>query len=583
MSGIESHIEAKRSTDFLTGNAILICGFFGAAALVLVGNATRAISRFIYIHVDLPGFCVAAAIVGISAVFYCAGPISPVRPGTLRLLEIKPWHIASVALVVMIACVEPVYHGFAFSMDEYMTEFQAEIFAAGKLAGEVPVEWRDVGRALNHGFARYDVTSGQVYSTYRPGMAALTAAFDLAGMGAYTSAVLSAGSIILVASIARHLWPCSRSAPLVAALIVATSQQVLITGLTSYAMPAHLFFNLLWIRLFLLDRPWAHGLAALVGVATAALHQVHPHLFFAAPFLLTLFRPFRAGLLLFYGIIYALGHVLIIGWDQIALGAAATGAGQSGTVEVGIGFIGLVAKIFTLPGWFELSTIAALIVRLVAWQNLVLVPLLVIAARRAEWSMSMWLLAASIASSLLPYVFLMPDQGHGWGYRYLHGLIGNLALIATAGWLAVEKMIDSDRRRIAAPLLVAGVLSVTVMLPLRAVQVEQLVSSFANAYQYIRTTAADVVVVDTPSIYYGQDLVRNTPFLENRPVLLDIRHLDVSRIQRLCAAHPHSVDLVDADDLAGFGLPRTLLPARPPPDRDGMLRTLKDARCAPSR
>ena len=64
-------------------------------------------------------------------------------------------------------------------------------------------------------------------------MAALDALFDLVGMGGYTSAVMSAGSAILVASVARRLWPHSDSAPPVAAPLLATSQQVLFTGLTA--------------------------------------------------------------------------------------------------------------------------------------------------------------------------------------------------------------------------------------------------------------------------------------------------------------------------------------------------------------
>ena len=272
-------------TCLLIGNAILVCGLIGAGILVLFGDATRNISRFIYIQIDLPAFCVIATIAAVSAVLTLGRLVSPALPDRLPLPAPQPWHIALVTLAAIAIAVGPVYHDFAFSMDEYMTRFQAEIFAAGRLAGEVPEEWREYARALHHSFARFDPASGFVYSSYRPGMAALYALLDLVGVGRYTSAILSAGSVVLVASIARKLWPYSDSAPLVAAATLATSQQVLITGLTSYAMPAHLFLNLLWVRLFLVDRLWAYGLAALVGIATAALHQIHLHVFFAAPFL----------------------------------------------------------------------------------------------------------------------------------------------------------------------------------------------------------------------------------------------------------------------------------------------------------
>jgi hypothetical protein len=560
---------------------MLIVGLLGAGALVVYGNATIGMSRLIYHFADLPGFSVAIAIAGLSAAVYAVRPKTFVAPGVSFLSSTKPWHLALIALIAMILSVDPIYHGFAFSMDEYMTRFQASIFDAGRLVGEVPPAWRDVGRALHHSFARFDTVSGQVYSLYRPGMAALYALLDLVGIGLYASAILSAGSILLVASVARHLWPRSDTAPVIAALILATSQQVLITGLTSYAMSAHLFFNLLWLRLFFLDRPWAHVLAAIVGVATSALHQVHLHVFFAAPFLLSLFRPYRPRLLLLYGMIYALGLSAIVGWDQIALGGAATAAGHGNVVEIGHGFMALVTKNLRPHGSFGVSSIVANIARLFAWQNLALVPLLVIAARRAEWSRPMRLLAASIALSLVPYVLLMPDQGHGWGYRYLHGLIGNFALLGTAGWLAVEKMEAQERSRTVMSLLVAGTLSVVVMLPLRAFQVEKLVAPFARAYQHISKIAADVVVVDTPSIYYGQDLVRNGPFLENRPVLVDLRHLHAAQVQRLCEAHPHSVAVVGADELSRFDVLKPSTPAVPPSDREKMLDQLRTPLCSP--
>lgn len=582
MPAADGRLKKAGNADVLIGYVILVVGAIGAGALVAYGDATAGMSRFIYLAVDFPGFSVAAAIVALSAALYVLAPASFAASGAPFPSFMKPWRIALVALAAMILSVEPVYHGFAFSMDEYMTRFQAEIFAAGRLAGEAPPEWRDIGRALHHTFARFDAASGQVYSGYRPGTAALYALFDLGGLGLYASAFLSAGSIVLVASIARQLWPRSDTAPVVAALMLAASPQVLITGLTSYAMPAHLFFNLLWLRLFLLDRPWAHVLAAIVGVMTSALHQVHAHAFFAAPFLFSLLlRPRRPWLLLSYGMIYAPGLYLVISWDQIALGGAGAGADHGGMVKAAPGFIESIAKNFRLPGGFEISTIFAQIPRFFAWQNLALAPLLVIAARRAEWPRPMRLLAASIALSLAPYLFLMPDQGHGWGYRYLHGLIGNFALIATAGWLAVEKMEARLRNRIVMSLFTAGTLSVVVMAPLRAVQVEKLVAPFARGYEYISAIDADVVVVDTPSIYYGQDLVRNRPFLENRPVLLDLRHLNLPNVKRLCEAHPRSVEVVRVDDLARFGLLKPSTPIEPPPDREKMLELLRTPPCSP--
>ena len=213
--------------------------FLGASLLVFFGIATKQISQFIYLTVDLPALLCR----GDDRRRFPRRSITRIRrwpawADRQRLLRIKPWHLALVTLIAIAAAIGPVYHGFALSMDEHMTRFQAAIFRAGHLAGEVPPAWRFVGRALYNSYAVFDGQSGHVYSFWRPGMAALYALFDLVGLGRYTSAVMSAGSVILVASVARLLWPRSDSAPLVAALLVATSQQVLFTGLTAYAMPA---------------------------------------------------------------------------------------------------------------------------------------------------------------------------------------------------------------------------------------------------------------------------------------------------------------------------------------------------------
>ncbi len=304
-------IEGRRAVrDLLSGYILLAAALLGAGALVVIREPFTPIAWLLFVELEPQASLAITAIIALSVTLSSQRfALERIRPiGWVR--NIKPWHVALTALCVSVPCVQAVYHGFALSADEYMTRFQSEIFGAGRLAGQVPGEWRDLGGALHHSFARFHQESGTVYSNYRHGMAALYAAFDLVGLGRYTSAILTAGSILLVASVARRLWPTQRSAPLAAALILGSSSQVLITGLTAYAMSAHLFFNLLWIRLFLVDRVWAHGLAAIVGVATAALHQIHMHLFFAAPFLALLLRPLRVRLLVFYGATYALGHAL---------------------------------------------------------------------------------------------------------------------------------------------------------------------------------------------------------------------------------------------------------------------------------
>jgi len=522
-------------------NVFMLTLFLIGALFVAVG-ATGGMSRYIYINVDFPGFIVSA--VSLLAVAWAA------RKGDdfAWLDRIPVGLVAFCTLVLTMIGTHTVYLGYAFSPDEWMPRLQAEIFAHGELAGNVPPEWREYGRAMYHEFAHYDPATGAVASSYRPGMAALIALFDLAGLGLYVSAFMTAGSILLTASLARILWPDSKSAPVIAALLVATSSQALAAAMTSYAMAPHLFFNLLWLRLFLLDKWWAHVAAALCGVFTASLHQVHPHLFFAAPFFLLLLRPFRPGVLLWYGAIYAVGHLAIIGWDRMAMGDSLTVTSSGSlTFEQFLHRVGQLAQIPSLIDW---ATIGAHVVRLFAWQSLALAPLLLFTVYRRAWPPLLVLMAVSIATSLLPYPFLLPEQGHGWGYRYLHGLIGSLALIGTAGWVQMERLHGQAFRQ---PVMLCFAVTLAVVIPVRAFLIERTIAPWLVATEAARAMPADVVIVDRIAIFYGLEIPRNGPYAAERPVVMMLNYLSADQIRRLCSNY--RVALFGVDEARQAGIP----------------------------
>ena len=522
-------------------NVFMLALFLIGGLFVAVG-ATSEMSRYIYIHVDFPGFFVLAG--SMLAVAWAA------RKGGddfAWLDRIPVGLVALCTLVVSVIGTHAVHLGYAFSPDEFMPRLQAEIFAHGELAGTVPPEWREYGRAMYHEFAHYDAATGAVASSYRPGMAALIALFDLAGLGLYVSAFLTAGSVLLTASLARILWPDSRSAPVIAALLVATSSQALAAAMTSYAMAPHLFFNLLWLRLFLLDKWWAHVAAAFCGVLTASLHQVHPHLFFAAPFFLLLLRPFRPGVLLWYGAVYVAGHLAIIGWDRMAMGdtLAVTHAGQLTFDQ----FLQRVGRLAQIPSFIDWATIGAHIVRLFAWQSLALAPLLLFTVYRRAWPPLLVLMAASIVTSLLPYPFLLPEQGHGWGYRYLHGLLGCLALIGTAGWIQMERLHGQAFRQ---PVMLCFAATLAIVIPARAFLIERTITPWLVATEAALAMPADVVIVDRIGIFNGLGIPRNGPYAAERPVVMMMNDLSADQIRRLCTDYRVALFNVDEAKLAGI-------------------------------
>ena len=498
---------------------------------VAQGLATIKISRLLYVQIDLPGFVFAAALLLAAALIAWRMPARffdwVYRPENW---PVRPWHMALVALILTAIGVHAVYFGYAFSIDEWMTRLQAELFRDGMLSGVVPEQWRDYGRAIYQIYAAYDPVSGRVASDYRPGMAALYALFDSAGLGLYTSAILNALSIPLVGAVALQLWPGRRDIAVLAAFLLFSSQQALAMAMTSYAMPAHMFLNLLWLLAFL-RMDWRGAVAAaLIAGLTASLHQIHVHAFFAAPFFLLLLRPFRPGLLVFYALAYAAAHAFVYSWDWWSVNRYMT----TTTVEAR-SLVARVLRIARLPSLEDVLTVYANLVRMVAWQNLALVPMIAAAGSALVYDRWLRLLGLSIVISLVPYVFLMPDQGHGWGYRYLHGLIGPLALIGAYGGASLLRSAGNTHG--IAFLAMLAILSLGVMVPVRAWQIHQQVRPFALATAYVSAQDADVVLVDDMRIVLGDDIPRNSALKLSPPIAMSLWALSPAQIEELCRSY----------------------------------------------
>ncbi|HWE05395.1 MAG TPA: hypothetical protein VG274_01725, partial [Rhizomicrobium sp.] len=329
-----------------------------------------------------------------------------------------------------------VYHDQAQSVDEFMTRFGAAMLSHGDLLAHIPTQWKPFGLALQPLFTFFSPDGDLWGSPYRPVNAALHAIFGFVPGGErFTNPVLAGLSVFLVARIAAQLWPERKDAPFVAALLMAVSAQVLVNGMTYYAMPAHLAFNLAWLLFFLRGRLVGHAIAALIGVFAVGLHQVNFHPLFVIPFLTPVLLSRRWPLALFYGAVYAAALVFWVDWYQIALwwsGVGFTQAADSG----GDNFVHRIWEFSRLPGfaaWLFMSTNFA---RFFSWQSVLLAPLAIIGLR--SWREAPPIVRQGVWGLLigsLPFMFVTPEQGGGWGYRYAHGLIGNIILLSVFGWI----------------------------------------------------------------------------------------------------------------------------------------------------
>jgi hypothetical protein len=459
------------------------------------------------------------------------------RPSLARLPRVShKATIAALALAVLAvagAGTWLVFGDYALSRDEQLAVFDSHILADFRLLGTLPQPWQPFAVALMPQFMLPIPPEAGWLSGYLPGNAALRA-IGLRTIGAeWVNPLLAALSVLLVHRIGRRLWPDAPAAALIAAILLATSAQLVAMAMTPYSMTAHLALNLIWLWAFMRNRIGWDALALAAGFVATGLHQFVFHPMFAAPFIAELwFAGQRRRALLFAAAYAGIGLFWIFYW-QIALPAAAIG----GTEGSGQGISYLIARVGGLIAAMGIGGVVTMmfnLLRFLSWQNLMLVPLALLAwpaIRRAEGHARP--LAGGIALTLVTLLILLPWQGHGWGYRYLHGLLGSFCLLAGYGWQSIR----AAAARAAGALAIATAVSVLLIQPLHLKQAHDFVEPYRRAYQSIATADADVVLVDSRGTLYAEDLVRNAPDLSNRPIVAWTAALSAGQVRQLCTRY----------------------------------------------
>jgi len=447
-------------------------------------------------------------------------------------LQLRSLHMLLAAVGLVILCYmghHLLLSGYDLSRDEQMASFDAAIFSHGRLVWPLPQDWQKDAAALNLEFMLPVARPISWVSGYLPMNAAIRAAVSFLADPALTGPLLTAGSLLLIWSLAQRIWPNDREAPVIGALLLIGSGQFVITGMTAYAMPAHLFFNLLWLRLFLVDRRLCDGLAIFIGFVATGLHQPLFHPMFVGPFLLILLIEKRWQRFSVFALCYGAIGMFWLSWPlfvhSLMIGPASV------TAASGTDYWSRLTEIFSLT-WANPTLTAANILRFFTWQHLFLLPLMVIGFRAVREDR----LAAAIAASFLLPIFviaiILPYQGIGFGYRYLHGLLGNAVLLALFGW----QKLSSQREDLRPIILRATVASLLILLPIQAWMAQARYAPFAHMNEKITRSGADYFLIKATDGPLTHDLVLNRPDLSNRPIRLgfeDIGQLH-SLARRIC-------------------------------------------------
>lgn len=432
-----------------------------------------------------------------------------------------------------------IYFGLDLAMDEFASWFQSRVFVEGRLRALLDPAWAGFAKSLTPIFIAVESGSGTWASTYLPVFAFLRAGAISVSAEGLLNPLLTAISIPLLWAICGRVWPGERDAAVVGTVLLATSPQVLVNGMTGYAMPAHLAANLAWLLLWLCrGRASAVALPVLGGLAMG-LHNPFPHALFVIPFLLASLKRWSRKRIAYTVIVYATFALVWWLWLREFHPQATDSAGP--------------LAIFSRPGARQLLLQAMNVALVAAWQSPVSVLLVAVAlSGRSRVEHAVRLAALGFLASFAFYLLFPASQGHGWGYRYVHGALGGWVLLGAAGYRVLRERLHAGA---AFRLVRIGSLVVIgIVLPLRFLQVRSFTEPFATGMHLVSSIRADAVVVDTFAGWYARDLVRNDPFLRNRPVVLSAWSISAANRERLVRGDLGRVFFVGARALSSAGL-----------------------------
>ena len=255
--------------------------------------------------------------------------------------------VAAVTAVLAGAAVL-VYRAHPLAMDEYAPVFQAGAFARFSLTGKVPPEL--IPRMVPQAPFWFIQTlpSGEMISSYWPGLALLLTPFIWIGAPWLLNPLLGGATLLVLWRLARKLWP-QTAAPGWAVLLTAASPAFVVNSISFYSMTAHLLAALGFAALMLEERYLAAGA---LGSLALVLHNPLPHAIYAVPWLMWVaMRPRRWIDLARLGLGYLPGTMVLgLGWFLFrARFAHSTSPGGAAGLHALVASLARVS--FAAPSW----------------------------------------------------------------------------------------------------------------------------------------------------------------------------------------------------------------------------------------
>jgi hypothetical protein len=455
------------------------------------------------------------------------------RPEALAAIRVaaeRPWMVAAGAFPLLCLGALFVYEARPLAMDEYAPLFQAQAFAAGHLSGTLPAELLDglMPRFFQSYFFAVSRGTGEVSSAYWPGFSLLLAPFAWLGVPWAANPAIGALTIPAVHRLAERATGSPEAAGWAVAFTVA-SPVFVVNSISFYALAALLLCNAVYVLLLLQPSVGRALAAGFVGSIALVLSNPVPHLLVGAVFVAWLL--FRGRSLSVLAALVAgylpLAVLLGAGWHAhladlaAASPAAAAKPAAAAARSVLESAFGILGGLITAPDLRILDARLAGLSKIWTWAAGGLLVLAALGAARARGSTPLKLIGLAFLATFFGY-FLVPfDQGHGWGYRYIHPAWLALPVFAGACLASPGGEGRSELRAMAAW---GVVLSLAVASLLRLAQVDSFVERHVSQVPPLRAPASaarrEIIFIEIQAGFYTRDLVQNDPFLRSPRIVM---------------------------------------------------------------
>ena len=431
----------------------------------------------------------------------------------LKVVDFVGSHITTVVLAtvaVLALGAVFIYHNDAFSMDEYAAVFQAKTFAAGRLTARLPpsvVNWL-IPPGFNGAFLLASRTTGQAMEAYWPGFSLILAPFEFLGIPWLCNSTLAGITIFLVHRITLEITD-DRRAPGWAVLFTLASGAFAAYAISYYSMQAHLTANLLFVWLLLKPTPYRAFGAGLVGSLALVLHNPFPHALFAAPWIIGMARSKEQRRSFFALILGYLPLTVLLGAGWLYLREFVT-SGNSGFNVVGH----TINTAFRFPDRSMIDIHVAEIVKMWIWALPCLFLLAVLGRLRRGDYRHVRLLSQSAVVTFVGYIFVVFDQGHGWGYRYFQSAWGVVPILAACAMTARSE----STGRLAAFAGAAAILNLVLVVPVQMMQINSIITR--HSAQLPPPRSGNNVYFVRDGGFYRADLVQSDPLLRDSDLIL---------------------------------------------------------------